>query len=176
MRLTDQMIEDARCPVGQKDKLFFDDTLPGFGLRVTAAGKKVFIGQYNVGKTKRRTTLGAWGTELTATQARRKAETLRGQVRDRRDPVAERKAARVATMEAKAKAAAASTAYTVDTVISDWTEHHLSARSASYRGRVPTEMRRALRKWLSAPAEGFARTDAVRIDLGLRHAHAGPGR
>ena len=165
MKLTDKEIAGAQCPPGLKDKLFFDDILPGFGLRVTSSGARVFIVQYNVGRTKRRTTLGTWGTELTATQARRKAEALRGQVRDRRDPVAERKAAQAATAlaEAEAKAAAAAAAYTVETLISDWTEHHLSARSAAYRKLAPIALRRALKSWLAAPADRLARTDAVHV-------------
>ncbi len=165
MKLTDKTVQDAQCPAGQKDKLFFDEMLPGFGLRVTMAGARVFILQYNIGKTKRRTTLGAWGTELTTTKARRKAEALRGQVRDRRDPVAERKATQAATMkaEAEAKIAAAAAAYTVETLIADWTAHHLSARSASYAKRVPAELRGALKTWLAAPADSFTRTDAVRV-------------
>ena len=165
MKLTDKTVETAVCPDGSKDKLFFDETLPGFGLRVTKAGARVFILQYNVGKTKRRSVLGAWGTELTATQARRKAETLRGQVRDRRDPVAERKAAQAATLraEAQARTAAATAAYTVEAMITAWTEHHLSEKSASYAKRVPAELRRALKAWLLISAETFGRTDAVRV-------------
>ena len=109
--------------------------------------------------------LGVWGRELTTTQARRKAEALRGQVRDRRDPASERKTAQAATLaaEAEAKAAAASGAYTVEKLVSEWTEHHLAARSRSYRERVPAELRRALKTWLPAPADRFARTDAVRV-------------
>jgi integrase len=165
MKLTDETVKEARCPDGQKDKLFFDEVLPGFGLRVTKGGSRIFILQYNVGKKKRRTTLGIWGAELTTTKARRKAETLRGQVRDRRDPVAERRAAQAETLlaEAQAQAAAAAAAYTVETLISEWTAHHLSARSASYRKRVPVELRGALKPWLTAPAGDFGRTDAVRV-------------
>ena len=70
MKLTDKTVEAAQCPEGAKDKLFFDETLPGFGLRVTASGSRTFIVQYNVGRTKRRMVLGVWGRELTATQAR----------------------------------------------------------------------------------------------------------
>jgi integrase len=165
MKLTDKTVEAAQCPEGSKDKLFFDETLPGFGLRVTASGTRTFIVQYNVGRTKRRVVLGVWGRELTTTQARRKAEALRGLVRDRRDPAAERKAARAATLaaEAEVKAAAASGAYTVETLVADWTAGHLAARSRSYRERVPAELRRALKTWLPAPAARFARTDAVRV-------------
>lgn len=164
MKLTDKTVASAQCPPGAKDKLFFDETLPGFGLRVTASGARVFIFQYSLSRTKRRTPLGAFG-EITTAQARRKAEALRGQVRDRRDPVAERKAALAAGLaaEAEARATAASDAYTVEALIADWTEHHLAARSATYRERTPTELRRALRSWLVAPADRFARADAVRV-------------
>ena len=46
MKLTDKTVEAAQCPEGAKDKLFFDETLPGFGLRVTASGSRTFIVQY----------------------------------------------------------------------------------------------------------------------------------
>jgi integrase len=175
VKLTDRTVEAARCPDGRKDALVFDDTLKGFGLRVTASGKRVFIIQYRVGAKVRRTPLGLWGAELTTAQARKKAETLRGQVRDKRDPVAERKAAQAATLaaEAQAKAAAVRDAYTVDALVDGWTVHHLSARSASYRARVPTELRRSLKAWLTAPAETFGRADAVGVLDGVK-ATSGP--
>lgn len=165
MRLTDKAVEAAICPAGRKDKLYFDEALPGFGLRVTASGARTFLLQYNVGATKRRVPIGIWGVELTASAARKKAEALRGQVRDSRDPIAERRAAREAARlaEARAKAAAAAAAYTIDRLITDWTELHLCARSASYRKRVPGEMRVSLRKWLTAPAGEFRRQDAVQV-------------
>ena len=165
MKLTDRTVEAARCPDGRKDVLIFDDALKGFGLRVTANGKRVFLIQYRVGQTVRRTPLGQWGAELTTAQARKKAEALRGQVLDKRDPVAERKATRAATLEAEAmaRAAAARDAYTVDALIDGWTEDHLSARSLSYRKRVPEELRRALKTWRAAPAGTLERTDAVRV-------------
>jgi integrase len=165
MKITDRTVEAARCPEGRKDALMFDDTLKGFGLRTTDTGRRIFIMQYRNGAKVRRTPLGEWGTELTAAQARRKAEALRGQVRDRRDPVAERKAVRAAELAAEnaAKAAAARDAYGVDTLINEWTVHHLAARSESYRKRVPGELRAALRAWLKAPAQTFAQGDAVRV-------------
>lgn len=165
MKFTDTTVASVECPPGKKDVLVFDDTLAGFGLRVTASGKRVFILQYKVAGKGRRTALGTFGTELTTAQARKKAEVLRGQVRDKRDPVAERKAAQAATLaaEAEAKAAAARAAYTVETLIAEWTTHHLAARSESYRKRVPVELRRALKKWLAAPAAKFGRADAVRV-------------
>jgi integrase len=165
MKLTDRTVETAQCPEGRKDALLFDETLKGFGLRVTAGGKRVFIYQYRIGATVRRTPLGEWGTELTTAKARRKAEAMRGQVRDRRDPVAERKAALAEALvaEAKAKVAAAVSAYTIEVLVSDWTTHHLAQRSASYRRRVPVELRRALKAWVATPADALSRADAVRV-------------
>ena len=139
VRLTDKVVAEAECPAGKKDVLLFDEALPGFGLRVSANGSRTFIFQYRHGSAVRRIPLGAWGKELTAAAARKKAEALRGQVRDHRDPVAERRAAREAALQAEAarKAAEALAAYTVDVLIEQWSAHHLSERSTSYRTRVP---------------------------------------
>ncbi len=162
--LTDRSVAAATCPAGRKDMLIFDEALPGFGLRVTAGGKRTFIFQYRVGAKVRRTVLGTFGAELTTAKARKKAEALRGQVRDARDPVAERRAARVAAEAAEAveKAARAAAAYTVDAMIGQWAAHHLAERSASYAKRVPAELRAALAAWKAAPAASFAQADAVR--------------
>ena len=84
-------------------------------------------------------------------------------MRDARDPMAERRAARAAAEEAEAaaKAAKAADSYTVRKLIQDWTDHHLSERSESYRKRVPAELRRVLKTWVDAPAKRFTRADAV---------------
>jgi integrase len=175
LELSDGTVRAAECPPGRKDKLIFDDALPGFGLRVTASGKRIFIFQYRVGDKVRRVMLGNFGTDLTTVQARRKAGVLRGQALDRRDPAAERRAARAATMaaEAQAKAAAAAASYSIETLIADWTSLRLSELSAGYRKRVPRELRVALRKWLHAPADAFTRTDSVRV-LDSAKAERGP--
>jgi integrase len=65
--------------------------------------------------------------------------------------------------EASARTVKAAASYTVDRLITDWAEHHLVSRSASYQKRVPGELRRALKAWLVAPAAMFGRTDAVRV-------------
>jgi hypothetical protein len=65
VKLSDRTVADATCPEGQKDTLLFDDALPGFGVRVTATGKRVFLLQYRNGPKVRRVVLGTFGTELT---------------------------------------------------------------------------------------------------------------
>lgn len=165
VKLTDKAVAGLACPEGKKDVLAFDDSLPGFGVRVTSGGKRTFLLQYRAGGAVRRVVLGAFGTELTTAQARKKAEALRGQVVDQRDPVAERKTAqaRAKVEEAAAKAAQAAAAFTVDALVAQWTEHHLAHRSASYRLNMPRMMRQVLKAWLKTPAAALERKDAVQL-------------
>ncbi len=72
----------------------------GCGSRPAARGRYIF--QYRAGAKFWRTVPGTFGAELTTAQARKKAESLRGQVRDARDPVAERRAAGIAAAKAEA--------------------------------------------------------------------------
>jgi integrase len=144
--------------------MVFDGELRGFGVRITASGGRIFFFQYKLAGRGRRATIGPFG-ELTTAKARKKAEALRGSVRDHRDPVAERRARAEATRaaEAQARAEAARAAFTVETLIDQWRDHHLSERSESYQRRVPREMKAALKKWLAAPAASLGQEDAVRV-------------
>ncbi len=66
--------------------------LPGFGLKITPAARKVYLVQYRLGGRKgrtRRVTIGQHG-ELTPTAARTEAKRLLGEVAAGRDPAAER--------------------------------------------------------------------------------------
>jgi hypothetical protein len=58
MKFTKQSIADLALPGGKSDAIWFDDTLPGFGVRLRAGGKAVWIVQYRVGQRQRRETLG----------------------------------------------------------------------------------------------------------------------
>ncbi|HYP19871.1 MAG TPA: Arm DNA-binding domain-containing protein, partial [Chloroflexia bacterium] len=67
LRLTKRAV-DGLSP-SAKDQLFFDAELPGFGVKVTPAGRKVFLVQYRYppgrqGKI-RRYTIGAYSEGLT---------------------------------------------------------------------------------------------------------------
>jgi integrase len=71
------------------DKTYFDDDLPGFGVRVRAAGSKTWVVQYKVGARHRRMPLGSVGT-LDLGKARATAKDLLAAVRLGRDPFAEK--------------------------------------------------------------------------------------
>lgn len=76
------------------EAIYWDQRLPGFGLRVRASGHKSFIVQYRAGGASvRRMTLGQVGI-LTLDQARTHAQQLLAEVKIGRDPAAQRKAQR----------------------------------------------------------------------------------
>jgi len=120
-KLSPRTIEAAR-PSG-KDLTIFDSELPGFALKVTPHGTKIFLYQYwspvERGK-RRRYNIGVLGDTLrrpdgttvsiTAHTARTEAQRLRGLVLDKRDPHLEReqqaRAAEAARILARAQAAA----------------------------------------------------------------------
>ncbi len=168
LKLTDDSVKGLCCPPGKKDVLVFDNVLKGFGVRVMpnradGSHRKVFLLQYRAGDKVRREPLGDWGSELTTAQARRKAEALRGAVRDRRDPVGERKEAeaarRAAQMESKRVAVA--DAFTLEKLVQAWEERALSLRRASYRKEATARVRQGLAAHLQQPAAAFTRAQAA---------------
>ena len=89
-RITKRAV-DAAHPAS-KDTYLWDDELSGFGLKITPAGRKVYLVQYRVGGRKgrtRRVTIGQHG-ELTPTAARFEAKRLLGEIALGRDPASDR--------------------------------------------------------------------------------------
>ena len=170
MKLTDAAIAGLTCPEGKKDVMFFDDQLKGFGIRVVpnrADGqvRKVFLIQYRADGKVRRETIGDWGSELTTAQARRRAEALRGQVRDRRDPVAERKAAAAARRLAEAEARLAPRrpdAFTLRKLVEAWESRALSLRREGYRKEATARIRQSLAALIDRPDAKVTRMDAAK--------------
>jgi len=163
-KLSDSLIAALVCPPGKKDVLFFDGDLPGFGVRVTAGGKRIFLFQYRAPTGVRRMVLGAFGTELTTKQARGKAQIRLGEVRDGRDPEAERRTKRTAEVVAKAEAkvAAAEAAFTLRHLVDEWDAKHLVGMRASYRSDAVGRLQRHLGQLLELPAAEVTKAQAVR--------------
>ena len=91
LKLTKTNIDRVRKP-GAGTIIYVDTETKGFGLRVTASGAASFVVQGMVaGQSKERritiVTYGAWTVE----QARRRAEEIKHQFEDGRDPVEEKK-------------------------------------------------------------------------------------
>src|SRR5262245_33442147 len=96
MELTTAVVTDLSLPPGKEETIQWDDTLPGFGVRLRGRSK-TYVVQYRAGSRQRRESLG---------DVRKvKLEDARGIARQRFakvvlgiDPVAEREAAAAASL------------------------------------------------------------------------------
>lgn len=108
MKFSKETAVRVSLPPGKTEAIFFDDDLPGFGLRLRAGGKRTWIVQYRIGAKQRRHTLGTIAA-LNYADARKAARIRLAQVGLGRDPQAEK-------VEAKAQAAITLTAV-IDTYL-----------------------------------------------------------
>jgi integrase len=98
MKLTTTTIRSLALPPGQKDKTYFDDDVPGFGLRLREGGSRKLIVQYDFAGKTRRLTLGSVSA-LDLGKARERAKDLLAAVRLGRDPAGDRQAAQARAIE-----------------------------------------------------------------------------
>jgi hypothetical protein len=90
MKLTLDSIR-AIAPVRPKTEIIvFDDDVPGFGVRASLSGSKVFIVQYTIGNQQRRMSLGKIEM-LEVDTARQKAKQILTAVRMGRDPAGDKR-------------------------------------------------------------------------------------
>jgi integrase len=82
MKLTVKETPALTLPAGKSDHVFWDDELPGFGLRVRAGGSRVWVFQFAIGDKQRRMTLGAATRESFATIKDRDGHVLKLGIRD----------------------------------------------------------------------------------------------
>ena len=90
MRLTAATVSALKLDADVTDKIFFDDALPGFGLRVRASGARTWIYQYKIGGRTRRVVLGH-ATAIKLARAREIAGELHAKVRLGGDPASEKR-------------------------------------------------------------------------------------
>ena len=155
MKLTEEGIDALACEPGQKDRLVFDDTLPGLAVRITAAGGKSFLAQYTVAGQRRRVPIGRWGA-VTLKAARAAARGILGDVAKGQDVAAVRTAKRE-----QVKADAAADKLTLDALLSQWAGLALAKRKPSYSREAVRAVRLAFPGHLDRRADALTREDAV---------------
>ena len=90
MELTFDTIR-AIAPVPPKTEIIvFDDDVPGFGVRASLSGWKVFIVQYSIGNQQRRISLGNVD-EVNVDEARQQAKDILATVRMGKDPAGDKR-------------------------------------------------------------------------------------
>ena len=62
----------------ERDLFVWDTELPGFGVKITPTGSRIYVLQYGQARRVHRITLGRHGVDVTAEQARIEAQRLRG--------------------------------------------------------------------------------------------------
>lgn len=148
-KITKRLI-DAAAP-SAKDSFLWDDELTGYGLKVTPAGKKVFILQYRIGRQSRRMTLGPFGP-ISPDQARSLAQAALRKVARGEDPMAER----------VAKRAEALTGDLLDQFLAEHAEAKLKDRSA-------VEYKRLVKQLVPARLRRIPITEVSRSNLAQLH-------
>ena len=98
MKLTAANIRTLKLPPGVIDRVYFDEDLPGFGLRVRASGVHTWMIQYAIAGRTRRVVLGLQSA-LEPGKARATAQKLLARVRLGKDPASEKHQARAAAAE-----------------------------------------------------------------------------
>lgn len=88
-RITKRTVDAATSKNG-KDIFFWDDVVPGFGLKVTGAGNKMYVLQTRLQGRLRRYTIGRHGAPWTPDTARKEALRCLGLIVDGQDPADEK--------------------------------------------------------------------------------------
>ncbi|MBF0169400.1 MAG: tyrosine-type recombinase/integrase [Alphaproteobacteria bacterium] len=92
IHLTSHVVEGT-TPPKRGHYIIYDDQIPGFGIRTTAAGVRSFVLNYRFEGRERRLTIGRY-PDLTVSRARSEAHRLRGLIAIGTDPLAEKQAKR----------------------------------------------------------------------------------
>jgi hypothetical protein len=163
IRLTKSAID--ALPTLQKDNVYWDSGLPGFGLKVTPKGRKVFIVLYRTGGagSRLRKYLGPYG-RMTLAMARGQAQKIFAARVDGRDPAAEKQ-------EAKRRLVADRVDDLVATYIVDRVSRLRSARKLENRLR-----RNILSQWGGKSIHEVKRRDVLDLVLGLSERGPSVGR
>ena len=169
MKLTEKIIAGLTCNAGQKDRLVFDDTVKGLGLRISSKGSKTFLVQFrNISGNKRRIPLGTWGS-ITLEQGRQAARSALGQVATGQDPFSDRKVAKE-----KALKETEGDKFTIAALLSDWRSIGLAGNKESYRKEAVRAFSLAFAPYLKRRADALQRADVVNVLDRLVKAGKGP--
>jgi integrase len=98
MKLTKANVSKIAVPYGKSEIIEFDDSVPGFGLRIRVGGSRNWVFQYRVGAKQRRISLGA-ASAISAQNARARASELHARVKLGQDPGGEKIENRIRAVE-----------------------------------------------------------------------------
>lgn len=147
VRLTELQIRRSTPPAAG-NVIRYDTEVPGFGLRITAAGARAFVLNYRCDGRERRLTIGTWPA-WSATAGRERAKELRRQIDQGIDPLAARSARRGAL--------------TVASLAKDYVKRYAEVMKKSWREDDRILRVNVLPGLGAAKAEEVHRRDIVRL-------------
>ena len=89
MKFTQANVNAYRAPAGDADHTVHDETLPGFSLRIQAAGSKSYVVRYRLGTKQPRMVIGN-ADKVPLESAKKSARKIFEQVANKIDPAKER--------------------------------------------------------------------------------------
>jgi integrase len=151
IRLTKSAIDTL--PIPEADVVYWDAGLPGFGVKVTPRGRKVFIVLYRTGgagSKLRKYTIGPYG-RVTVHQARVAAQKVIAAKLEGRDPAAEKRNAKRRLVADR-----------VEDVLQSFITQHLSQNRSA--GEVSRLLRREAEKaWAGRSIHEITKRDVVEV-------------
>jgi integrase len=129
MKLTQKTVVALTIPAGKSEAIYFDDDVPGLGLRLREGGAARWVYQYRVGAKQRRLSLGSVAA-IAPARARELAGQLQARVRLGEDPAATKAEERIRAVE------------TVGATL----DRYLAHKRAHLKPRSLAEIERHLRK------------------------------
>ena len=160
MRLTKRSIDAAtfQGPSNRRDARW-DDSLPGFGLRIYPSGKKVFLISYRANGRKRQMTLGRYGV-LTLDQAKGLTCKHLATVAGGGDPLEDRKKAGQGKL--------------VSNLCIEYIERHAKPHKKSWKDDEGRIQRNILPAWGNLKVKNIKRSDvaALHSKIGKQHIYA----
>jgi integrase len=130
VRLTDKTTARLRLELGETDRVWWDEDISGFGIRLRDGGSRTWIYRYRIGSKQRSVILGS-ATAVPLAVARKNASGLAARIRLGEDPALDRDNAR---LEA-------------DNTFGVLAQQYLETRKAEWRPVTHTEIRRHLTKY-----------------------------
>lgn len=164
MKITKLVVDKLPIPSVIKagvtaQKRYYDDTLKGFGVRVTSGGSKAFFIEKLIKGKLSRITLGRY-PELTVEMARREAQKVLGQIATGVDPLAEKRSSRLKKI-------------TLEKIFNDYLEARKSLKPKTIYD-YKRSMALAFKKWHHVPFTCITKEEVVKQHtyLGKKHGPA----
>jgi len=151
IHLTARKLDSLKAPTaGQAD--YWDEGLPGFGVRISAGGRRAWVIMYRLGRRKVRLTLGTY-PKVPLAKAREEARAALGKVQGGGDPASQRRAQRDAD--------------TFGRLAAQYLEKHAKAKKRSWRTDEEVLNRDVLPKWRHRRAKDVSRRDVRDLIQGI---------